>query len=86
MKNYSALILIILLTACANTGYNTSSYDIMRQQILYGYSAQMLAPAHSNYPAYGMFPGGSFMYVPAVGEQSGVICNTYGSQTFCTGY
>lgn len=86
MKNYSALIIIILLTACANTGYNTSNADMMRQQILLGYSAQMLAPAHSSYPVYGMFPGGAMMYTPAYGEQSGVICNTFGMQTFCTGY
>ena len=86
MRNYIVLIMLILLTACANTGYNTSNADMITQQILLGYSAQMLAPAHSNYPMYAMFPGGYMMYTPAYGDQAGVICNTFGMQTFCTGY
>ena len=59
------------------------------------YIILILLPARNGYPMYGIYPGGSlygiypggsFMYAPAGGDQTGVICNTYGTMTNCTGY
>ncbi len=86
MRTYIILILLLLLTGCVSSGYNAGNADLMRSMYLLNYSAQMLAPARNGYPMYGIYPGGSFMYTPAGGDQTGVICNTYGTMTNCTGY
>lgn len=86
LSKCTLLIVIMLLTGCANQGYNYNNADIVRQQLLLNYSAQMLNPVVGAH-VYGLSPAGAFMYnATPYPERFGVICNTFGNMTSCTEY